>query len=230
MLLHRNLHRTRRLFNIDEILDVLQCHRTATIQVEEWFQFPMAGIADEREPSLGNLLVSRLKLGIRAFHGGAPKVCGIGDANKRDLVQLVLDGTNLRVRGSLHDVGHPAVSEQGSGGDFSARGARMLVGIELLQSQTQLFEQCPAIGGVLPFCKALPGYVESRIARDQIFQESLAGLPIRKQAPQVVGIWSQQQVGGDAFVVNLAKPAIELVEVLKIRLIRRAKLIRSTEK
>jgi hypothetical protein len=84
--------------------------------------------------------------------GTCPTFLGEGDAGR--FVELMLDGPDGGIGGSIRGEIHPAIVEQRRRGDARAGGARVLVRVELLEQPADFFEQRARAG------------VVSRIPRD----------------------------------------------------------------
>src|SRR5947209_16819344 len=105
----------------------------------------MTRVRDDIEPVPRLFIKPAFNHWVLAVHSGIPQMLDRGDPNERNLVELMLYGPDLVITRMIDDKVHPAVPEKWRGGHPRVGGARMLVGIQLLESETQLLEQWTAI-------------------------------------------------------------------------------------
>ena len=108
-------------------------------------------------------------------------------------------------------------SSSGVGGDARARGARMLVRIELLQIAAELFQQRAAVRVILELIDALPGDVHRGIAAGDEADEAAAIIGRGEQLRQRACAAGEDQVGDDSLLVEVADARVEAAEEIEIR-------------
>src|ERR1019366_8147589 len=123
-----------------------------------------------------------------AVHGGVPQAMAEGGGvdvvraglprpavfaaeiqiDEGNRIELVFDGAEVVVGGAVGDEVHPVVVEQRRGGEQRAGGARMLVGVGLLERGADFVQQGPAAGIAFELFGGLPGDVEGGVTSGNI--------------------------------------------------------------
>src|SRR5579871_6004 len=95
----------------------------------------------------------------------------------------------------------------------------MVVRIQLLQLQSNLFQQRTPIREIFELLESLPRDVKSRVARDDVPDKARPRLPIRKQARDISRIGRQNQIDREPALVDRKHAGVELIEKRRIRLV-----------
>ena len=161
--------------------------------------------------------------GVLAVHGRAPELaaegvgrfgCAAEIVDGGSGIELVLDGADLGIGGTVGEVFHPTggIEERGGGGERAAR-LQVMVLVGRGDIAGDLLHQFAAVDVGLEVFEALPGDVQGSVTGDEVANDLFALSALREPLREGVVAGCEDQIGGDPFAIQEKEAMVEIGEV-----------------